>query len=60
MAVDLFDKPNTLKKIWSRLVTGYAVDAAAQAKKEGEEDKPFTAKDCEFERTINLLRLYMR
>jgi hypothetical protein len=44
VAVDLFDKPATLKSIWSRLVTGYAVDAAARAKKEGEKDKPFTAK----------------
>jgi hypothetical protein len=27
VAMDLFDKPSTLARIWSRLVRGYAVDA---------------------------------
>lgn len=31
-ALDLFDKPSTLEALWPRLVTGYAVDAAATAK----------------------------
>jgi hypothetical protein len=42
--VDLFDKTGTLKSIWSRLVMGYAMDAAARAKAEGEKDKICTAK----------------
>jgi len=29
-AIDLFDKPATLERIWSRLLTGYALDALAR------------------------------
>ena len=29
-AMDLFDKPNTLVRIWTRLLTGYAIDAIGQ------------------------------
>jgi hypothetical protein len=28
-AADVFDKPETLERIWSRLITGYAMDAVA-------------------------------
>ena len=31
-AVDLFDKAQTLKKLWDRLLTGYAMDAAWRPK----------------------------
>jgi len=30
VAVDLFDKPETLERIWPRLITGYALDAVAE------------------------------
>jgi Rieske Fe-S protein len=29
-ALDLFDKPETLERIWTRLLTGYAIDAIGQ------------------------------
>lgn len=32
MAVDLFDKPQTLERLWPRLVTGYALDAIGRPK----------------------------
>jgi len=44
VAVDLFDKPGTLTSLWSRLIVGYAVDAAALAKAKGKKSDSFTAK----------------
>ncbi len=32
VAADLFDRPETLERIWRRLVTGYAMDALARSK----------------------------
>jgi hypothetical protein len=29
-AIDLFDKPETLERIWTRLITGYVMDAISQ------------------------------
>lgn len=44
VAVDLFDKPGTLQSLWSRLILGYAVDAAARANAKGKKSDAFTAK----------------
>ncbi|MCE5280364.1 MAG: DUF6569 family protein [Planctomycetaceae bacterium] len=41
LAADIFDKPQTLERVWQRLITGYAMDAAAQL---GERNKDFSAK----------------
>ena len=40
-AMDLFDQPGTLQKIWPRLITGYTLDAIGRSAGEG---KQFTAK----------------
>lgn len=40
-AMDLFDKPTTLGSIWSRLITGYAMDAIAAGH---DKARQFTAK----------------
>lgn len=40
-AVDLFDKPETLQRVWPRLVSGYALDALGTRGRKG---KAFTAK----------------
>lgn len=37
VAADIFDRPDTLERIWPRLITGYAMDAIGRAK-----DKPST------------------
>jgi len=41
VAVDLFDKAETLRRVWPRLVTGYALDALARQKVRS---RPFTPK----------------
>jgi hypothetical protein len=41
VAIDIFDKPSTLAKLWDRLVQGIALDAAAT----GDEARPATASD---------------
>ena len=41
VAADIFDKSATLKSIWPRLITGYAMDAARRRSKES---NPFTTK----------------
>ncbi len=38
-AVDLFDKPETLSKLWKRLVTGYAMDAIGWREGQGAKDE---------------------
>ena len=43
VALDLFDKPATLERIWARLITGYAMDAIARDQ-EADKSKRFTAK----------------
>ena len=43
VAMDLFDKPDTLQRAWKRLVTGYAMDAIVE---QDEEAKPFAAGDA--------------
>jgi len=40
-AVDLFDRPDTLCRVWPRLVMGYALDALARLDRE---EKPFSPK----------------
>ena len=40
VALDLFDKPDTLHRVWKRLVTGYAMDAILG---QVEDAKPFAA-----------------
>lgn len=42
-AVDLFDRPATLERIWPRLVTGYALDAMVR-RETGEKPIQFSAK----------------
>jgi len=39
-AVDLFDKPQTLQRVWRRLITGYVLDAIGSRESKG---KAFTA-----------------
>lgn len=43
VALDLFDKPATLERIWPRLVTGYAMDAMVRQEAK-ESSRLFTAK----------------
>ena len=45
VAMDLFDKPATLAKVWSRLLTGYALDALGQG--EGKTNGQFTSKGAQ-------------
>jgi hypothetical protein len=42
-ALDLFDRESTLEKIWSRLISGYAIDAISKEKKR---QKVFSAKSA--------------
>ena len=46
VALDLFDKAQTMEQVWSRLVTGYAMDAISRRAdgKSASKSKPFTAK----------------
>lgn len=44
--MDLFDKPETLRKVWERLITGYAVDAMNRARRGGK-SPGFSAEDAE-------------
>ncbi len=44
-AIDVLDKPATFKRIWDRLVSGYAVDAVRWRE---EEYRPFTEKSAKF------------
>jgi len=41
--LDLFDKPATLERIWTRLITGYAMDAIVR-NQDADKSKQFTAK----------------
>ena len=41
--MDLFDKPDTLQRVWQRLVMGYALDAIVG---QNEKARPFTADDA--------------
>lgn len=45
VAMDVLDKPSTLEQIWPRLVTGFAMDAVRQSRKE---HTPFTASSAKF------------
>lgn len=44
-AMDVLDKPHVFKRIWERLVRGYAMDAVRRRQ---EEHKPFTEKNARF------------
>ncbi|MCD6405082.1 MAG: hypothetical protein J7M19_04600 [Planctomycetes bacterium] len=44
--MDLFDKPETLRKVWERLITGYAIDAMNRAKAK-EKASGFGTQDAE-------------
>ena len=44
VAVDLFDKPDTLERIWVRLIGSYAIEALIR---NANENKPFTAKGAQ-------------
>ncbi len=47
VAIDLFDKTQTMEQVWSRLVTGYTMDAISRRHADGKstvKSKPFTAK----------------
>jgi len=44
-AMDVLDQPKTLEQIWNRLVTGFAMDAVRQSRKE---HTPFTASSAKF------------
>jgi hypothetical protein len=46
VAIDLFDKPQTMGQVWPRLVMGYAMDAISRRAvgKPAGKSKPFTAK----------------
>ena len=43
VAMDLFDRPATLERIWTRLITGYAMDALVR-NQEADKGKQFTAR----------------
>ncbi len=43
-AADVFDRPETLERVWPRLVTGYALDALGRT---DNKPRPFTAKAAE-------------
>lgn len=45
LILDLFDKPDTLKKLWPRLTAAYALEAMRPTNKS---DKPFNEKDARF------------
>lgn len=44
IAADIFDNPQTLRGIWPRLITGYAMDAISRRE---DKSSPFTAKAAE-------------
>ena len=44
-AADVFDRPDTLERIWSRLITGYAMDAVAlRSSEQGKASRSLTAR----------------
>ncbi len=45
VAMDVLDRPETFQRIWNRLVTGYAMDAA---RRRTDDYKPFTEKSAKF------------
>ena len=47
-AADVFDRPETLERIWSRLITGYAMDAVAlKSTEKGKASRSLTARGAQ-------------
>jgi len=53
VAVDLFDKATTCRKVWQRLLTGYVLDALEAAAEEGQ-GEPDQAEAADVERLLGM------